>query len=93
VGAAIAVDAPTVTVLVNGGPISYADVAHSLAAGRPVLVVSGTGGTADQIGAARGGQPADAAAGPLAGSPLVHVVERSAGPVAVAAALGDFLSS
>jgi hypothetical protein len=91
VGAAIAVDAPTVTVLVNGGPISYADVAHSLAAGRPVLVVSGSGGTADQVGAARGGQPADAAAGPLAGSPLVHVVERSAGPAAVAAALGDFL--
>jgi hypothetical protein len=32
---------PSVTVLINGGAIALQDVAHSLAAGRPVLVIAG----------------------------------------------------
>jgi hypothetical protein len=92
VGAAIAADAPSVTMLVNGGQISYADVAHSLAADRHVLVVGGTGGTADQITAAERGKDSDAAARQLAGSSLLHVLDPSAGPGALATALSEFLS-
>ena len=43
---------PSVTLLLNGGEIAYTDVRHSLAAGRPVVVVRGSGRTADAIAAA-----------------------------------------
>ena len=38
-----------VTVLINGGPIALADVALSIAARRPVVVVAGTGRAADDV--------------------------------------------
>jgi hypothetical protein len=38
---------PTVTVLANGGQIAYDDVRYSLNAGRPVVILAGTGRTAD----------------------------------------------
>ena len=43
--------APSATVLVNGGEIARQDVAQSLAAGRPVVVVAGTGRLADELAA------------------------------------------
>jgi hypothetical protein len=49
---ALAGGLPSVTVLINGGAIALQDVAHSLAAGRPVLVIAGSGRTADRIAAA-----------------------------------------
>ena len=45
-------DAPSVTVLMNGGNVSLIDVQESLEAGRLVYVVSGTGRLADEIAAA-----------------------------------------
>jgi hypothetical protein len=71
----LAGEAPSVTVLVNGGEISRQDVAHSLAAGRPVLVVSGTGRLADEL------------AGTRERSPLLQVVDLAAGAGAVAGCL------
>lgn len=71
---ALAGSAPSVTLLLNGGPITFADAAHSLAEGRPVLVLAGTGRVADRIAAAAGGDHSDGAAAGLAGSPGVHVV-------------------
>jgi hypothetical protein len=65
---------PSVTVLVNGGAISYTDVACSLHAGRPVLTVAGSGRTADQLASAARGGPADERAVRLAASGLVEVV-------------------
>jgi hypothetical protein len=49
--------APTVTVLINGGEIARQDVKLCLAAGRPVIVVAGSGRAADQLAAAKD-QPA-----------------------------------
>ena len=66
---------PSVTVLVNGGEISYTDVACSLRAGRPVLAVAGSGRTADQLASAVRDGPADEDAVRLAASGLVEVVD------------------
>jgi len=82
----IAAGAPSVTVLVNGGPIALRDVANSVAAGRPVLVVRGTGRAADRIAAALDGDRTDPEAAQLASSPLVTAAQWPGGD-AVRAAL------
>ncbi len=70
----IAAGAPSVTVLINGGEIALQDVANSVAAQRPVLVIKGTGRTADRIAAALDGDLTDAQAAYLASSHLVTAV-------------------
>jgi hypothetical protein len=75
VGTVLAGGWPSVTVLVNGGEISYTDVACSLRAGRPVLAVAGSGRAADQLASAARGGPADDRAVRLAASGLVEVVD------------------
>ncbi len=74
VAGAIAQGRPSVTVVVNGGEITYADVSGSLARGRPVVVLAGTGRTADAIAAARAGRTADHRAAAIAASDLTLVV-------------------
>lgn len=71
---AVASGRPSLTVVVNGGEITYDDVARSIARGRPVVVLSGTGRTADAIAAARAGHDADPRATALAASALTRVV-------------------
>lgn len=71
---AIAGDRPSLTVVVNGGAITYADVAASLQRGRPVVVLAGTGRTADTIADARAGRPADERAVAIAASRRTQVV-------------------
>jgi TRPM family ion channel len=85
----IAGSAPSVTVLINGGEIAFQDVAHSLEAHRPVLVIAGSGRTADRIAAAVYDHHADEQAAQLAGSPLVAAVPWAGGPAAVRAALEE----
>lgn len=68
---ALADGAPSVTVVVNGGDVALDDARHSLAAGRPVLTVRGTGRAADELAAAARGEPADPRAEELARSGLV----------------------
>ena len=51
----LAGDAPSITVLINGGQIAYSDVERSVQAGREVLVIDGSGRTADVIAAAVSG--------------------------------------
>ncbi|GAA2581923.1 hypothetical protein GCM10010435_69350 [Winogradskya consettensis] len=65
------------TVLINGGRIAYDDAEHSLRAGRPLLVLEGSGRTADEIAAARLGDRRNDLATRIAGSPLVHIVQIS----------------
>ena len=77
VAGALAAGAPSATVLLNGGDISYADAAASIAAGRRVLAVAGTGGAADAVVGAIRGEPAEEPARALAASELVRVVELS----------------
>jgi hypothetical protein len=85
--AELARPAPSVTVLVNGGEISYADVALSVAAGRPVLTVAGSGRTADELAEALRGGPADERAVQLVRTGLVHAV-----PVDDPSALGRLVA-
>lgn len=66
---AVAAGLPSVTLLANGGLISLDDAESSLARGRPLLVLRGSGRTADAI-AAR----ADERTARIADSPLTHVV-------------------
>jgi hypothetical protein len=73
----IADDQPTVTLVVNGGEITYDDVARSLARRRPVLVLAGTGRTADAIAAAVAGHGDDPRAAQIAASPLIRVLPEN----------------
>jgi len=83
---ALAGSAPSVTLLVNGGEISYSDVERSLQVDRPVIVVAGSGRTADELAAAVRGLPADERAVALAASGLVQAV-----PIEDAAGLAPHL--
>jgi SLOG in TRPM, prokaryote len=73
-GSEVAHGAASVTLLVNGGEIAWADVEHSVEAGRPVIVVDGSGRTADVLAAALRGRSADDRATRLARSGLVRSV-------------------
>jgi hypothetical protein len=89
VATAVAGPEPSVTILANGGDVAYDDVAHSLSADRTVLVLAGTGRTADAVAAACAGKPADPRAVRVAASGLVRPVPFDVG--AVTAALLDVL--
>jgi hypothetical protein len=72
--AALSGGAPAVTVLINGGDVTYADAARSIEDGRPVIVVEGSGRAADEVVSALHGQRADVRAQELASSVLVSSV-------------------
>ncbi len=89
---ALAGSLPSVTVLVNGGDITLADAARSVAAGRPVLVLGGSGRVADRLAAAAAdpagcGDPRLAA---MARSSLVRILDVT-DPAAVRHALAAVL--
>jgi hypothetical protein len=68
--------APSITVLIGGGQIAYSDVQHSVEEGRRVVVVAGSGGTADVLADALAGAPPDRRAAALIGSGLICVVQK-----------------
>jgi hypothetical protein len=88
----IAAGAPSVTVLINGGKIAFQDLANRAAAGRPVLVIRGTGRAADRIAAALDGDRTDPRAVHLAESSLVTAVSWPEG-AAVREALEELAAS
>lgn len=93
VAGAVAGPRPAVTVLINGGEVSFDDAARSIAHRRPLLVLGGTGRTADRIAAAVA-DPAgcrDERAAAIARSPLVRVVDGTDSR-AVAARLDELLA-
>jgi SLOG in TRPM, prokaryote len=64
----------SITILINGGQIAYSDIEQSIEAGRPVVVISGSGGTADVFAAALTGSSADERAARLVKSGLIRAV-------------------
>lgn len=88
VATAIAGGRSSLTLVVNGGEITYDDIEHSRQDGRPVLVLAGTGRTADAIAAAASGQDGDPRAARAAASPGTTVV-----PLGDPAALRSSISS
>jgi hypothetical protein len=86
----VADGAPSVTVVVNGGEITFDDVLASLHSGRPVVVLEGTGRAADEIAGATAGRTAEPRAAAIAAAPLTSVVPVGHG-AAVAAVLEALL--
>ena len=74
IAGAVAGDAPTVTVLAGGGDIAWRDAETSAAAGRPILVLAGSGHTADDLAAAVAGTSRDDRAAALARTGLLRTV-------------------
>jgi hypothetical protein len=91
VAAAVAGPRPSVTVLVNGGETAWRDVEASLAVGRPVVVVDGSGRAADDIAAALGGAPFGDRGYRLAASGLVEAVSLDGGAGELAEAVRRLL--
>ena len=79
------------TLVVNGGEIAYADIEHSLEAGRPVIVLAGTGRTADAIAAAARGRDAGPRAARVAAVPGTRVVPLG-DPAVLRSAIGSVLA-
>lgn len=74
VASAIADGHSSATVVFNGGQVTYDDVEHSLEAARPVIVLAGSGRTADAIAAAAGGAAPNPRAARIAASPDTLIV-------------------
>jgi SLOG in TRPM, prokaryote len=91
VAAAIADGQPSLTLVVNGGQITYDDIGHSLQAGRPVIILAGTGRTADAIAAAARGHTDDPRATQVAASSGTQIVPL-ADPQALYSAIGSILA-
>ncbi|MGS2811507.1 hypothetical protein [Nocardia sp. MW-W600-9] len=85
IATALAQGQGSVTVLINGGAIAYTDVLHSLAVSRPVVVLAGTGRTADEIADA-GDNPNNSTANQIRRSPHTTVISM-AEPTQLAAAI------
>jgi hypothetical protein len=82
---------PSVTVLINGGDIAYHDATYSVEQHRPVIVIEGSGRTADVLAAALRGKVKDKRAKPLAVSGMLSSVQLKDGPAALAAAIRNRL--
>jgi SLOG in TRPM, prokaryote len=67
---------PSITVLVNGGQIAYSDVQHSVEANRRVVIIAGSGGTADVFADALAGAAADHRVATLIRSGLIRVIDK-----------------
>lgn len=79
----LAAGSPSVTVSVGGGPITIEDLENSVAVGRPIVLLGGTGGTTDAVVAAVAGATTDPRLRRLAGSGSFHVVHVGDGAAAL----------
>lgn len=86
----LAAGRPSATLLVNGGEIAYEDVELSLERGRPVIVLAGTGRTADALADAIAGRESDPRAARLATAGTIRVVPFEA-PGALRSVVAEML--
>lgn len=75
----LALGKPSVTVLINGGEVTWEDARQSVRAGRLLITVAGSGRTADLIAAGLRGDSSDERAKELIASGLVQLVDFTAG--------------
>lgn len=92
VASALSDGEPSVTVLVNGGEIAWADVLHSVEARRPVIAVNGSGRTADKLAEMVREDTADERVEKVLASGLLQAVDLTAGADTLAATIGRCLS-
>lgn len=83
---------PSVTVVVNGGEITFRDVSYSVQADRPVVTLDGTGRTADKLAAALRGEATDWRARQLAASRQVVTIDLNNNPSQIAQVIREILS-
>jgi hypothetical protein len=81
-------DAPSLTILTNGGNVSWLDVAASLAQGRPVAIMAGSGRAADILAeAVRGQDENQQLVRAFTASGLLHVLDINDGAHALTQSL------
>ena len=93
VATVLAAENPSVTVLLNGGEVTYLDAFYSVFVGRLVIVVAGSGRMADQLAAAVRGEAADERVQELAKSGLVQEVNLHEGFEDLATVIEKMLST
>jgi SLOG in TRPM, prokaryote len=74
----LAVQSSSVTILVNGGEVTWRDARQNVQAGRTVIAIAGSGRTADMIAAGLRGEATDERARLLIASGLVQAVDLTA---------------
>ncbi len=70
---------PSLTIVINGGEITWQDVQQSIKVGRPVLTIAGSGRTADKIAAALAGKHTDERAKDLIASGQINSIDLKQG--------------
>jgi hypothetical protein len=83
---------PSVTLVVNGGEITFQDVRYSVLAERPAIALDGTGRTADKLAAALRGEATDLRATQLAASGKMQAINLSEHPDQLAEVIRGILS-
>lgn len=91
VATVLAGSAPSVTILLNGGEVTFKDAFQSVIAGRLVIVIAGSGRTADKIADALDGKATDERAKALADSGLVQDINLEEGFTHLAQAIQELL--
>ncbi len=84
VASAIAAEAPSITILINGGEVTWEDAAQNVETGRSLIVIAGSGRTADILAAAIQGTASDNRAEKLIQSGLVRSLHLADGSAALA---------
>jgi len=75
IASAIANDLPSVTVLINGGEATWNDASQNVQEGRPLLVIAGSGRTADALATALDGKVTDERARRIVESGLLKSID------------------
>ena len=83
----------SVTLVVNGGEISWTDLSESIAQGRAIVAVAGSGGTADAVVSHMDGMQKDSRADPLESSGLLVATDPAASRTSVRSALERLLGA
>lgn len=83
----------SVTVLINGGEVSWIDASQSIQSERSLIVVAGSGRTADILANALEGNIMDERAEPIVASGLVRTIDLEKGATTLANLIEEIFSS
>jgi len=92
VATAISGTAPSCTIVVNGGEITWKDVAQSVDDARQTIVLEGSGRAADELAAELNDEPADDRAAPLVATGFLQAIDINHDPKILATLLEELLN-
>jgi hypothetical protein len=75
VASTLAGSQPSIVILINGGEVTWKDASQNIQEGRPVVVIAGSGRTADVLAAVLRGKATDQRAEDLISSGLVQAID------------------